>query len=118
MMVTIVENQSSILQAVQGSNIWSGQNIQQFNSLAITFSMAHHLYSVGKRYEWVTLSFFLGFLAPLPFWIAHRFTGKRAFSYINTSIILWFSKCINSSFGFNLANSTQWAICSLASTAL
>lgn len=90
MMVDIVANQAPLLEAIQGSNIWSGQNVQQFNSLAISFSMAHELYSVGKRYQWVTLSFLLGILCPLPFYLGHRLTGWRGFSYLNTSIILWY----------------------------
>jgi len=32
MMVTITTNQRDILLSIQGTNIWSGQNIQQFNS--------------------------------------------------------------------------------------
>jgi len=90
MMVQIVANQAPLLTSIQGSNIWSGQNIQQFNSLAISFSMANELYAVGKRYQWVTLSFLLGFLCPLPFYLGHRLTGWRGFSYLNTSIILWY----------------------------
>lgn len=99
MMNTIVDNQAPILGSIEGSNIWSGQNIQQFNSLAITFSLAHHLYSAGKRYEWVTLAYLLGFLAPLPLYIAYRITRWRGFSYINTSIILWY--CGNLFVGIN-----------------
>jgi hypothetical protein len=90
MMVEIVANQAPLLTAIQGSNIWSGQNIQSFNSLAISFSLAHDLYSVGNRYQWVTLSFLLGILCPLPFYFGHKLTNWWGFAYINTSIILWF----------------------------
>jgi len=90
MMVTIVQAQAPILTSIQGSNIWSGQNVQQFNTLAIAWSFADKMFSVGARYEWVTLSFLLGFAVPLPFYLAHRFTGWRFFSYINLSIILWY----------------------------
>lgn len=90
MMVTIVRNQAPILSSIQGTNIWSGQNIQQLNSLAISFSMAHELFSIGKRYEWVTIAFLLGFLAPVPLWLAHRATGWRVFSYLNAAIILFY----------------------------
>ena len=89
-MVSIVQNQAPILTSVEGTNIWSGQNIQQINTLAVSFAMAHDLYSVGKKYQWVTLAFLLGFIAPLPFYFAHRATGWRMFKFINTSIILWF----------------------------
>lgn len=76
--------------SIQGTNIWSGQNIQQFNTLAIAWSIADKMFSVGSRYQWVTLSFLIGFIVPVPFYLAHRYTGKRAFSYINLSIILWY----------------------------
>ena len=85
-----MENQAPLLTSIQGSNIWSGQNIQQFNTLAIAWSIADKMFSVGARYEWVTLSFLLGFAVPVPLWLAHRYTGWRAFSYINLSIILWY----------------------------
>ncbi|KAK5707027.1 hypothetical protein LTR17_021063 [Elasticomyces elasticus] len=52
--------------------------------------MADKLFSVGARYEWVTLSFLFGFVIPLPFWLAHRYTGWKVFSYLNLSIILWY----------------------------
>ncbi|KAK5112776.1 hypothetical protein LTR62_003874 [Meristemomyces frigidus] len=90
MMVTIVQNQSTILESIQGSNIWSGQNIQQFNTLALAWSIAPDMFSVGARYQWVTLSFLVGFVAPLPLYFAYRYTGWWGFRYINTSIILWY----------------------------
>ncbi|OBT85061.1 hypothetical protein VE02_07154 [Pseudogymnoascus sp. 03VT05] len=90
MMVTIVENQSPILLGIQGSNIWSGQNVQQFNSLAISWSIAPKMFSVGAKYQWVTLAFLIGFLVPLPTYIMYKITGKKAWGYLNPSIILWF----------------------------
>ena len=86
----IVQNQAPILTGIAGSNIWSGQNVQQFNTLAIAWSMAKDLFSVGSRYEWVTISYLLGFVAPLPFWILNRIRPHPFWRYINTSIILWY----------------------------
>ena len=88
MMVSIVENQAPILKSIQGTNIWSGQNIQQFNTLAIAWSIADKMFSVGTRYQWVTLAYLPGFLVPLPFYFLHKWTGWRVFSYFNLSIIL------------------------------
>jgi hypothetical protein len=90
MMISLVQNQGEILRSVQGSNIWSGQNIQQFNTLAIAWSIASKMFSVGSRYEWVTLAFLVGFLIPIPAYIAYRLTGNRKWGYINPSIILWY----------------------------
>ena len=90
MMLTIVEAQAPILQSIQGSNIWSGQNIQQFNTLAIAWSIAGDMFSIGGRYQWVTISYLLGFFVPFPFYIANKFYPHKFFTYINLSIILWY----------------------------
>ncbi|CAD0048357.1 unnamed protein product, partial [Aureobasidium pullulans] len=90
MMISIVDNQGTILKSIQGSNIWSGQNIQQFNTLAIAWSMPAELFSVGGRYQWVTIAYLLGFIVPVPFWLAYRYTKIRFFKYMNLSMILWY----------------------------
>ncbi|KAK4579995.1 hypothetical protein LTR86_000197 [Recurvomyces mirabilis] len=91
MMITIVDAQRDLLTAIQGSSIWSGQNIQIFNSAAITWAMAPKLYSIGQRYQWCTIVFLVGFLVPLPMYAMYRWRGnKKLWSYINPSIILWF----------------------------
>ncbi|KAH0163161.1 OPT superfamily oligopeptide transporter, partial [Aureobasidium melanogenum] len=90
MMDSIVKNQAPILQSIQGTNIWSGQNVQQFNTLAIAWSIASKMFSVGSRYEWVTLSYLIGFLVPIPTYIAYRYTKNPAWGYLNPSIILWY----------------------------
>ncbi|KAG9523020.1 OPT superfamily oligopeptide transporter, partial [Aureobasidium melanogenum] len=90
MMDSIVKNQAPILQSIQGTNIWSGQNVQQFNTLAIAWSIASKMFSVGTRYEWVTLSYLIGFLVPIPTYIAYRYTKNPAWGYLNPSIILWY----------------------------
>lgn len=48
------------------------------------------MFSVGAKYEWVTLAFLIGFLVPLPTYIMYKITGKKAWGYLNPSIILWF----------------------------
>ncbi|KAI4843790.1 OPT superfamily oligopeptide transporter, partial [Aureobasidium sp. EXF-8845] len=90
MMISIVDNQGPILKSIAGSNIWSGQNVQQFNTLAIAWSMPAELFSIGGRYEWVTISYLLGFFIPVPFWLAYRYTKHPFFKYINVSMILWY----------------------------
>lgn len=87
---SIVQNQAPILTSIDGTNIWSGQNVQQFNTLAIAWSIAKDMFSIGGRYQWVTISYLLGFFVPFPFWIAYKIWPKRIFSYINLSIILWY----------------------------
>ncbi|PYH47645.1 OPT family oligopeptide transporter [Aspergillus saccharolyticus JOP 1030-1] len=83
----IVCNQSEVLLSIDGTNIWSDY---QFISLAIAWSLAKDMFSIGGRYQWVTISYLVGFVVPVPFWLAHRIYPSRIFSYLNTSIILWY----------------------------
>ncbi|KAF2152269.1 OPT superfamily oligopeptide transporter [Myriangium duriaei CBS 260.36] len=114
MMQSIVTNQSTILKASEGSNIWSGQNVQQYNTLAIAWSIAGDMFSVGARYQWVTISYLVGFVVPLPFYFLYRYTGNEQFRYWNMSIILWYMGWlfvgINASIGsyFILGIGAQW----------
>ncbi|RSL39716.1 hypothetical protein CEP54_016270 [Fusarium duplospermum] len=91
MMISIVDNQSPILKSAERTNIWSGAQIQQFNTLAIAWSIAPKMFSIGARDQWVTIAFFIGFLAPLPFYIMHRlFPKSKIWPYLNSSIVLWY----------------------------
>ncbi|KAF5655389.1 peptide transporter [Fusarium sp. NRRL 25303] len=91
MMISIVDNQAAILMSAEGTNVWSGAQVQQFNTLAIAWSIAPKMFSIGARYEWVTIAYLIGFAAPLPFYFAHRFFPHiRLFSYLNIPIILWY----------------------------
>lgn len=63
----IITNQRTILQSVEGSNVWSGQQVQSFNSLAVMWGgLPHELFSVGGTYQMLTLIFIPGFFVPLP----------------------------------------------------
>ncbi|TPR06570.1 hypothetical protein CAN33_0023235 [Aspergillus niger] len=84
MMLIIVRNQADVLISIDGTNIWSGANVQ------ITWSIANDMFSIGGRYEWVTIAYLVGFIVPVPFWLANRFYPHPIFSYLNTSIILWY----------------------------
>ncbi|MCJ1312805.1 hypothetical protein MMC25_006481 [Agyrium rufum] len=102
MMLSIVDNQRDILLSIEGTNIWSGQNVQQYNSQAIAWGgLARELFNVGRRYEWFTLAFLIGFLVPFPTYILHRLFPKAGFWYWNTAIMCyyigWLCVGINSS---------------------
>ncbi|KAF3913376.1 hypothetical protein ABW20_dc0106770 [Dactylellina cionopaga] len=102
MMNSIVKNQREILLSVQGSNIWSGQNIQSYNAQAIAWGgTSSKIFSRGGTYEMVPIGLALGIFVPLPFWVAHKFFPKLRLDYINTFIICtwlgWLSVGINSS---------------------
>lgn len=88
MMNSIIDSQREILLSVQGTNIWSGQQPQSYNSQAIAWGgLAHELFSTGQRYQWVPLSYLIGLAAPLPFWIIHRYWPKLRMDYYYTPII-------------------------------
>lgn len=91
MMSTITTSQREILLSIEGTNIWSGQTIQTFNSQAIAWGgLASKLFSIGGRYQWVTLAFLIGFVIPLPFYFAHKRWKTAGFDYWNFAIITYF----------------------------
>ncbi len=93
---SIIDNQADILRSVQGTNIWSGAITQQFNAQAVTFGgFPHELFSVGAKYQWVPLVTFLGFLAPVPFWLAHRRWPRLGLDLINTPVIMFYLCYLN-----------------------
>jgi hypothetical protein len=68
MMNLIIDNQLPILLSVQGINIWSGQQPQQYNSQAIVWGdLTHKLFKPEKRYQWVSWAYVLTLFIPLPF---------------------------------------------------
>ena len=102
MMFSIVDNKRDILLSIEGSNVWSGQHVQQYNSQAIAWgALAKYMFSVGARYQWVTLGFLVGFVVPLPLYFLHRLFPRAGFWYWNSAIIVyyvgWLCVGINSS---------------------
>ncbi|KZV86717.1 OPT superfamily oligopeptide transporter [Exidia glandulosa HHB12029] len=101
-MNSIIDNQRDILLSVEGTNIWSGQQPQQYNSQAVAWGgLSKELFSAGSRYEWVALSYIVGLAVPIPFWVAHRYWPKLRLDYLYTPVICyyiaWLSVGINSS---------------------
>ena len=93
---SIIDNQFAILQSIEGTNIWSGNQVQQFNSQAVTFGgFSHQLFSVGGKYEWVTLIMLPGFLAPVPFYLAHKKWPHLHLDQVNTAVIAYYLCYLN-----------------------
>ncbi|KAG1858091.1 OPT oligopeptide transporter protein-domain-containing protein [Suillus subluteus] len=91
MMNSIIDNQREILLSVQGTNIWSGQQPQMYNSQAIAWGgLSHELFSAGQRYQWVAWAYALGLFIPVPFWVIHRYWPKLRADYLYTPIIAYF----------------------------
>ncbi|KAG6329472.1 hypothetical protein ID866_9617 [Astraeus odoratus] len=87
-MNSIVDNQHDILLSVQGTNVWSGQQVQQYNSQAIAWgAFSHELFSIGSRYQWVLLAYLIGLFVPVPFWLVYRYWPKFRTDFIYTPII-------------------------------
>ncbi|KAI0256212.1 OPT oligopeptide transporter [Lactifluus subvellereus] len=115
MMNSIIDNQREILLSVQGTNIWSGQQPQQYNSQAIAWGgLSHELFAHGKRYQWVAWAYVVGLFVPIPFWVIHRFFPKLRADYLYTPVIAyyigWLCVGINSSITsyFAIAWFSQW----------
>jgi len=101
MMNSIVKNQRDILLG-QPTNIWSGQNVQNYNAQAIAWGgTSGKVFSAGGTYYMVPIALAIGIFVPLPFWLGHKYFPKLRLDYINTFLISnwlgWLSVGINSS---------------------
>ncbi|KAF9466638.1 OPT oligopeptide transporter protein-domain-containing protein [Collybia nuda] len=115
LMNSIIDNQREILLSVEGTNIWSGQQPQQYNSQAVAWGgLSHELFAHGKRYQFVAWAYVIGLLVPVPFWIVHRYWPKLRTDYLYTPVICyyigWLCVGINSSIFsyFSIAWFSQW----------
>ncbi|KAJ7132712.1 peptide transporter MTD1 [Mycena filopes] len=89
-MKVIITSHREILLDVQGSNIWSGQQVQSFNADAVSWgALGNILYAPSGRYGIVPFSILIGLIVPVPFWIAHRFFPKLGANHVVTPILCW-----------------------------
>ncbi|KAG6371053.1 OPT oligopeptide transporter protein-domain-containing protein [Boletus reticuloceps] len=116
LIISIIDNHRDTLLSVQGTNIWSGQQPQAYNSQAIAWGgLSHELFSVGMRYQWVPLSYLVGLVAPVPFWLVHRYWPKLRADYLFVPIIWWSAGSAGaltpwSCLTFMIAFASQWWI--------
>ncbi|KAJ7643182.1 peptide transporter MTD1 [Mycena rosella] len=101
-MKVIISTHREVLLDVQGSNVWSGLEIQAFNAEAVSWgALGNILYAPSGRYAIVPFSILIGLAVPLPFWLAHRFFptlgANRVITPIICSALGWCSGRINSS---------------------
>ncbi|TEB20473.1 peptide transporter MTD1, partial [Coprinellus micaceus] len=89
-MKTVISSQREILLQVQGTNIWSGQQVQSFNSNAISWgALGKHLYAPGGRYTIVPFSILIGLAVPIPFWLIHKRWPKAKADKVVTPVLCW-----------------------------
>ncbi|KAK7047088.1 hypothetical protein VNI00_006751 [Paramarasmius palmivorus] len=101
-MRSVIDGQREILLQVQGSNVWSGQQVQSYNSAAIAWgALGKPLYAPGTPYAFVPYMLIAGLGFPLPFWLLHRkwpnFGFDRVFTPILVAELGYLSVGINSS---------------------
>ncbi|KAJ7484920.1 peptide transporter MTD1 [Mycena galericulata] len=89
-MKVIISTHREILLDVQGSNIWSGQQVQSFNADAVSWgALGNILYAPSGRYGIVPFSILIGLIVPVPFWILHRYFPKLGAKHVMTPILCW-----------------------------
>ncbi|PPQ75658.1 hypothetical protein CVT24_010578 [Panaeolus cyanescens] len=87
---TIISSRREILLQVQGTNIWSGQQVQSFNSNAISWgALGSIIYAPGGRYAIVPFGILIGLAVPIPFWLIHKRWPKINADKVVTPILCW-----------------------------
>lgn len=88
-MKTVISAQRTVLLDVQGTNVWSGQQIQAYNSAAIAWgALGKPLFAPGTRYAFVPYMLLVGLGFPIPFWLLHKKYPKFGFNYVFTPILV------------------------------
>ncbi|KAI0028897.1 OPT oligopeptide transporter [Vararia minispora EC-137] len=114
-MRSVISGNRPILLDVQGTNVWSGQQVQSYNSAAITWGgLSKVLYAPGQRYGFIPWMLLAGMALPFPFWLAHRRWPKLGFNLVFTPVLIaelgYLSVGVNSSWMTSLAVAvySQW----------
>lgn len=107
-MKVVISAHRPILLDVQGTNIWSGQQVQSFNTAAVAWgALGKPLYATGSRYgvrlhylylmysssflislpQFVPYMLLVGLLVPIPTWYLHRRYPKVGFQHVFTPVL-------------------------------
>jgi len=88
-MKTVLSSQRDVLRDVQGTNVWSGQQVQSYNSAAIAWgALGQPLYATGTRYGFVPYMLLVGLGFPIPFYYLHKKFPKFGFNHVFTPILV------------------------------
>ncbi len=71
-MSSIVDAQRTILISPEGTNVWSGQEVQSLNSAAVTWALAKYLYGPDGPYIWIPLGLIFGMVPTVIQWLIWR----------------------------------------------
>jgi len=109
---TVLSAQRDVLKSVQGTNVWSGQQVgqlwshftsdlaksrqvQSYNSAAIAWgALGKPLYATGTRYGFVPYMLLVGLGFPVPFWLLHKKYPSFGFNYVFTPILVGELPCL------------------------
>ncbi|KZP29051.1 OPT oligopeptide transporter [Athelia psychrophila] len=88
-MKSVLSANRAILLDVQGSNTWSGQQVQSYNTDAIAWgALGKTLYAPGTPYGFVPFMIIAGLGAPIPFWLLHRYFPKHGWNLVYSPIVV------------------------------
>lgn len=88
MRVVLTANREVLLD-VQGTSVWSGQQVQSYNSGAISWgALGKPLYAPGTRYGWIPWTIVAGLGFPIPFYVLHRFWPKFGWNSVYTPVVV------------------------------
>ncbi|GAA5912995.1 hypothetical protein JCM6882_008892 [Rhodosporidiobolus microsporus] len=86
----LLKQKRDILLDPQGTNLWSGQNVQTVNAQAVTWgALAKHMYSPSSTYAIIPFAVLIGFAVPVPFYILHRLYPKLRANLVITPLICY-----------------------------
>ncbi|KAJ7595934.1 peptide transporter MTD1 [Mycena floridula] len=89
-MKIIIHNEHDILLSIQGSHLWSGQQVQLFNAYAVTWgALGKYLYSPQSQYSIVPFCIVIGIFIPIPFWIIHQYWPQTKANQVLTPVICY-----------------------------
>ncbi|KDE06510.1 hypothetical protein MVLG_03161 [Microbotryum lychnidis-dioicae p1A1 Lamole] len=76
-MNSIVNSQREILLSVEGSNLWSGNVVQSYNTQAVSWgALGKEMYGPHNKYFLIPLGLLIGLFVPVPFYLGHRLFPK------------------------------------------
>ncbi|EPS95634.1 OPT oligopeptide transporter [Fomitopsis schrenkii] len=86
--ISIMNSQRDAILSVSGTRLWSGYNVEVYNTSAVAWgALGPHMFSGQSLYRVVPISLAIGLFLPIPFYIAHRIWPNVGFQYFNASII-------------------------------